>query len=107
MPTPHENDVKTLAKQAMDTGVCLMFELDGKPRVVEVHAVGVSSKDGGLVMRAFQVAGGASRPLPAWSLFRLDRMVNVKGMLLKSEAPRDGYTKGDSQMAPVLFELEI
>lgn len=95
------------ARQAMHDGTCLSFTCDEKPRIVEVHALGKSSKDGGLVMRGFQVAGGASRPLPQWSLFRLDRMTDVKVTPRVSEAPRDGYRQGDSQMTPVLSELEV
>jgi hypothetical protein len=95
------------ALKSMIDGTCLSFTCDGKPRVVEVHAIGLSSKDNGLVIRAFQVAGGASRPLPAWSLFRVDRMSDVVVTPRAHEGPRDGYRQGDSQMAPVLFELEI
>ncbi len=107
MPDDAAIDLMLLAKNAMESGNCLNFTLDGKPRIVEVHAVGVSTKDGGIVMRAFQVAGGASRPLPAWSLFRLDRMSDVKVTPRVSDAPRDGYRMGDAQMAPVLCELEL
>lgn len=96
-----------LIHKAMGDGKCIAFTCDDKPRIVEAHAVGLSSKDGGVVVRGFQVAGGASRPLPQWSLFRLDRMTDVRVMSRDAEAPRDGYRQGDAQMSPVLFELEI
>jgi hypothetical protein len=93
--------------QLMLAGRCVSFTYDGKPRVVEVHAIGTSTKDGGLVMRGVQVAGGASRPLPQWTLFRLDQIRDLGNPLRESFAPRDGYRMGDSQMRFVIAELEV
>ena len=92
---------------AMRNDQTVNFVYDGKPRTVEVHAIGTSTKDGGLVMRGFQVAGGASRPLPQWTLFRLDRMMALGTDFTRSDAPRDGYTMGDSQMSFVIAELNV
>lgn len=92
---------------AMRNEKTVSFVYDGKPRVVECHAVGTSTKDGGLVLRGVQIAGGASRPLPQWTLFRLDRFNNFSVDPLASQAPRDGYTVGDSQMKVIVGELEV
>lgn len=91
---------------AMRNDQTVHFIYDGKPRTVEVHAIGTSTKDGGLVMRGVQVAGGASRPLPQWTLFRLDRIMGLSTDFTPSEAPRDGYLMGDSQMSFIIAELD-
>jgi hypothetical protein len=100
---PVVNDMVT----AMRRDRTVHFIYDGKPRTVEVHAIGTSTKDGGLVMRGVQVAGGASRPLPQWTLFRLDRITGLSEDFTESQAPRDGYTMGDSQMSLIIAELDL
>lgn len=86
------------------------FEYDGKPRTVEVHAIGRSTKDGSLVMRAYQVDGESSRPVPGWSLFSLSKIdlfeMGVSRTRGGSEAPRDGYVMDDKQMSPVLAQID-
>lgn len=93
--------------QAMNNRNTVSFTYDGKPRIVEVHAIGTSTKDGGLVMRGVQVAGGASRPLPQWTLYRLDRLTELNVDPMESRAPREGYTMGDSQMGHIVAELVV
>lgn len=100
-------DIVPRLVEAMETDMTASFVYDSKPRTVEVHAVGTSTKDGGLVMRGVQVAGGASRTLPQWSLFRLDQINGIYVDPLKSQAPRQGYRMGDSQMDVILAELAV
>ncbi len=76
-----------------------VFFYDGKPRLVEVHAIGTSTKDGSLVMRGYLLHD--ARP---WRLFSLDK---IEAVLIggKSEAPRDGYKEGDAQMNTIIAQL--
>lgn len=92
--------------RAMEEGNTVDFIYDGKLRVVEVHAIGLSTR-GELVARGYQVAGLASRPLPQWTLFTLNKMELVEIKATASAAPREGYTQGDKQMSPVLVELAL
>lgn len=87
----------------------VMFAYDDKPRVVEIHAIGTSTKDAGIVVRGYQVGGDASRPLPAWHLFRLDRIPPHTLAIgpRTSEAPRPGYARGDRQMADIIAQIDV
>jgi hypothetical protein len=94
---------------AIQNGQLLDFTYDGKRRVVEAHALGKSTKDGSLVLRAYQVDGDSSRPVPGWSLFSVAKIETGTlrmSSVVASGAPRDGYKMGDKQMDPVLVELD-
>lgn len=92
---------------AMRHGLCVAFVYDGKPRVVEVHALGISTKDGGGLLRGYQVGGEASRPLPMWTLYRTDKIERMIATFNESVAPRDGYKMGDAQMGDLVAELVV
>jgi hypothetical protein len=89
---------------ALNNNVCVSLIYDGKPKIIEVHAVGKSTKDGALVVRAFQVDGESSRPLPSWALMRVEKMTDIELTTLPSEAPRPGYQPGDKQMSEIFHE---
>ena len=87
-----------VACEAMRNGKCLELRYDGLSRIVEVHAVG-RSKDGNLLMRAWQVRGGSVSNEPAgWKLFRLDDVRSVHLTDEKSNAPRLGFNRNDPAM---------
>jgi hypothetical protein len=94
---------------AVQLSLTVQFTYDGKERIVEIHALGKSTKDGSFLMRGVQVGGEASRELPQWTLFSLDKIeqgsLSILGM--RSSAPRDGYKQGDKQMDPVLLEIDL
>ena len=92
---------------AMSERLCVNFDYDGKNRTVEVHAIGLSTKDGSVVMRGYQVDGEASRPLPQWTLFSVSKIQELVIQRDGSDAPRDGYKMGDKQMSTVLVELDV
>jgi len=104
---PLAKHVALQLRQAMYEAKTVNFIYDGKIRVVEVHAVGTSVKGAALVMRGYQVAGIASRPLPQWTLFSIDKIENLTFGKEPSAAPREGYAMGDKQMQIVLCELAL
>lgn len=86
----------------------VQFVYDEKIRVVEVHAIGASTKDEATVVRGYQIDGESSRPVPCWALFRLEGISDI--IILddrESGAPRiaEGYKSGDKQMNPVYVQL--
>ncbi|MDK4807981.1 MAG: hypothetical protein OC190_15740 [Novosphingobium aromaticivorans] len=89
----------------MQSGVCLELQYDGFSRLVEVHAVG-ESKKGNLCMRVYQVDGGSvSGETVDWKLMTIDKAYTVHLTATPSEAPRQGYTKGDRGMSVIYGEL--
>lgn len=104
--SPEEAEKIGLLCLAMQEDKTVNFLYDGKIRVVEAHAVGHTDK--GAVFRGYQVAGVASRPLPQWTLFSLDKVEALTLGKEASEAPREGYAQGDRQMTGgVICELAL
>jgi len=104
----NESQIAAHLSRAMSRRLAVSFIYDGKNRIVEVHAIGRSTKDGSLVVRGFQVAGEASRPLPQWTLFTVSKIEALTLTFIDSEAPRDGYSMGDKQMQqPPVSELVV
>src|SRR3546814_9965620 len=77
-------DTINLAIEAIDRAIPLCISYEGKPKTIEVHAVGLSIKDNAPIIRGFQIDGEASRPLPCWALLRIDKIENA-GFGLRSE----------------------
>lgn len=91
--------------QAIQNGQCLELHYDGYDRVVEAHAVGYTN-DRNEVMRVWQVSGGSSSgQTTGWKLMRLDEATSLRISNQNSEAPRDGYKRGDKQMADIIEEI--
>ncbi|WOF44319.1 hypothetical protein KNJ79_05150 [Sphingopyxis indica] len=104
-------DTINLAIEAIDRAVPLCISYEGKPKTIEVHAVGLSIKDNAPVIRGFQIDGEASRPLPCWALLRVDKIENagfgLAAAVAPSQAPRPGYAQGDKQMSKIIKEIEL
>ena len=91
-----------ILREALEKRQTVAFIYDDKTRIVEVHAVGNSTKNDNLVMRGFQVAGERA----GWALFTLSKITGLEISLFPlSEAPREGYKPGDKQMSTILFEV--
>ena len=77
----------------------------GEERVVEVHAVGVSTK-GNACARVYQVVGGAVfGAKTGWKMLVLHDIEEVEPVDEVFEAPRGGYAPGDRGMRSILAEL--
>ncbi len=95
----------TTACEALRRQCCLEIRYDGFTRVVEVHAVGVSSA-GHDVMRVWQVRGGSVSNEPVgWKLLRLDEALGVGILGERSSAPRAGFKRGDKAMQRIHCEV--
>jgi predicted DNA-binding transcriptional regulator YafY len=67
-------------------------------RVIEPHAIGWS-KDGKLLLRAYQRSGAsASGEHAYWKLFRIDRAGPIHEMDEQFVGPRQQYNRDDSAM---------
>lgn len=92
--------------QAMESRTMVEFRYDGLQRLVVPAAYGRHATTGELVLRGYQVGGqSASRPLPRWSLFRVDEMVALR--LAGEHFPDDppGYRRGDRNISPIYCQL--
>ena len=86
-------------------GTCLSLSYNGFTRLVEVHAVGVTSA-GNRVMRVFQVAGGSSSGESfGWKLMRLDAANDIAVSDQVSQAPRPLYKRGDRAMRRIDWQI--
>ncbi len=93
--------VMALACEALRDQKRIALHYDGHDRVVEVHAVGVTRDNNG-VLRVFQVRGGSNSNTPVgWKLFRADQVSGAHMVDERSEAPRPQYKRGDSAMQTI------
>ncbi len=92
--------------EALRKGVCLELRYDGYGRVVEVHAVGTTKKNKG-IMRAWQVWGGSVSNEPVgWKLLSLDDIVSAHLTEERSLAPRKGYNRNDPAIERFACRIE-
>ena len=86
------------ALEALQLGRCLELRYDGFNRLVEVHAVGISTADN-LCMRVFQVDGGSvSGERMGWKMMTFDKAFTAYVSDTLSTAPRPGYASNDKGM---------
>ncbi|AWB21794.1 hypothetical protein DA075_13415 [Methylobacterium currus] len=93
------------AQEALAQGRCLEVRYDGYVRVVEVHACGFTRQNHA-VMRVWQVSGGSvSGERTGWKMLRLDEALALAVTGEASEAPRQGYRRGDAGMARIVAQV--
>ena len=93
--------IMSLTIEAIRTGQTLKFTYSDKPRVIEVHAVGLTSKSA-LAIRGYQVVGDRE----GWALFSADKIIDPELSLLPiSHAPRPGYVLNDSQLPTIYGQV--
>lgn len=97
--------IQNLPVAALHAGVCLRLQYDGFNRVVEVHAVGISTA-GNPCMRVYQVRGGSVSNEPiGWKMMTLDKSFSAHLTEEVSHAPRQGYAKNDRHMSVIYAQL--
>lgn len=83
----------------------LEFSYDGHPRVVEVHAYGITTA-GHEAIRCYQVGGsGSDGASTGWHLMLEAKLVGVRPLDDRFAEPRPGYRKGDRGMSRIYCEL--
>jgi hypothetical protein len=89
------------ALDALQQQRCLELRYDGFTRLVEVHAVGVSTA-GNDCMRVFQVEGGSvSGERQGWKMMTFDKTFAAIVSSVPSQAPRPGYAPDDRGMSTI------
>jgi hypothetical protein len=97
--------VVDLACEALRRGKILELKYEGFSRCVEVHAVGVS-KAGNIVMCCWQVRGGSVSNEPVgWKMMKIADASSAVVSDEASQAPRQGYQRGDFRMVQITCEL--
>lgn len=104
--TSERRRITLAAMQAIDEKKVLQLDYGGWTRLVEVHAVGVSTA-GNPVLRGWQLTGGSqSGGHAGWKLFDLDKVPETFKLTdYPSEAPREGFRRGDNAMLEIFREV--
>lgn len=106
-PPPSAVDLHALLLQAITERRVVVFNYDGRRRVVEPHAYGDSRRGRGL-LRGYETDASetdpATRP-PGWALFSVSKMGDVELSDRTFAEPRAGYRRGDRKMLRIHAEL--
>ena len=90
---------------ALKNRCVLKFTYQGRPRVVEPHAYGIS-RASNEVIRCYQTGGtSGSRKVPCWRLVLVD---DIEFLTVTEERfldKRPGYEKHDEDMSTIFYEL--
>jgi hypothetical protein len=98
---PHFQDI--IVKAIMDKQK-LEIVYHGETRIIEPHAIGITTK-GNSAVRAYQVEGGAVfGKASEWKMFKLCDIESINGSGF-FKAPRPDYQKGDKGLSTILIEL--
>lgn len=101
----HRTRIVTTLRHGMTTGKVLALKYHGFSRVVEAHALGMSSK-GHMVLRAYQLSGDTlSDNSEGWKLFSVSSIDNARMTDEVSQAPRPGYQPGDKGMVKIIQQV--
>lgn len=99
------NKKETIINAIKDKKV-LSFNYDGLDRIVEGHAIGRHITTKNIFLRAYQIGGNShSNEQPYWRMFVLGEISNLKVLNKNSEAPKNGYKKGDKYMSEIFYEV--
>lgn len=82
----------------------LGFTYRAMARTVQPYAYGVDA-GGHPVLRAYQVAGESHTGVPAWKLFRVEEVTDLRTLDETFAEPREGYMRNDPAMTKVYCEL--
>lgn len=101
-----EKQVLKIASKALKMGKVLSLEYDGLPRIVEVHAIGLS-KAGRMSMRVYQTTGDSLKGnTEGWKLLSVGKILEAPKLLdTNSSAPREGYQQNDASMIEIVDQL--
>jgi hypothetical protein len=89
---------------AINNRQILTFIYSGIHRVVEPHAVGISST-GNEVLRCYQTKGGHISLGHEWDLCDLQKIHNIQVATEQFREPRPHYKRGDKGMIRIFAQL--
>jgi hypothetical protein len=92
--------------RAIHKRLLVSFEYDDFERLLMPVAYGLNNHTGNELVRGYQVGGSdAKRAIPAWSIFRVDRVIG--GRILEEHFGADppGYRRGDSALDVIYAQL--
>lgn len=93
-------------EQAIDSRLHVRFVYEGQPRVVQPAALGRHMITGALSLRGYQTGGRSnSRPPPFWTMFSLDKIVDLEMVDDPFVDDPPGYADGDRLVVAVIAEL--
>lgn len=98
--------MKKLIQQAIADRQVLSLTYDSKPRLVEPHTLGITSK-GSLALRCYQVDGESATSPRSWKLLIVDKIEDAVLSNITSQAPRAGYRPGDTAFSEIISELKL
>ncbi|MFC5677827.1 WYL domain-containing protein [Aeromicrobium endophyticum] len=93
-------------RRAIADRLHVRFVYEGQPRVVQPAALGSHVITDAITLRGYQTGGRSnSRPPPFWTMFTLDRIVDleVAGDAFVDDPP--GYADGDGRLVSVIAQL--
>ena len=103
--TPIDREIVTTMVEALNGRKTLSIHYKGLPRVIEVHAVGVTTA-GNPCMRVYQTDGISEHgDLPGWRMMTLDNVSDIEDLGIAAPVPREGYRRGDKGMIVIFEEL--
>jgi len=83
----------------------LSFYYDGYGRMVEPHALGLSSR-GHYVLRCYQTGGSSREGKLGWKLMIVEDIKSLTAIPAQFLTPREGYKQGDKGMTKIISELK-
>ncbi len=90
---------------AIAANSCLELRYDGYSRIVEVHAVGISTA-GNPCMRVYQTRGGSVSNEPiGWKMMTIDKSFAMEVIAERAQTPRQGYRRGDRGMSRIISQI--
>jgi hypothetical protein len=93
-------------RDAINRRLLVRFSYDGFERIVIPAAYGLNQRTGNELVRAYQVAGSdATRPIPAWSLFNIAKVVGASTTGEEFHDIPPGYERNDSAMDVIYAQL--
>jgi len=95
---------ETLICQAIHERHRVEFAYCDRLRIVEPYSYGIDA-GGAPVLRAFQIAGESDSGVPAWKLFRVREMTDLRVLDEIFDEPHSGYMRNDPSMSKIYCEI--
>ena len=108
--SPEVNSFVDAAISALDHRQAMKVKYHNEERIVEVHALGISTA-GNPVVRVYQIDGDSpAEVLPGagrsgWKLLKIEEITEYEQVAQTSLAPRRGFVPGGRAMSTIFTEV--